>query len=70
VKTIEISKFFGYGVSIISVAVGGIFLLNVYLPHTIPTQLRVMCGIVFLLLGIYRYVATRFKVHQLGRGEG
>jgi hypothetical protein len=44
-----------------------VFLFDIFLPQNLPTQLRVMCGVVFLLMAIYRFVATRYKIREIER---
>jgi hypothetical protein len=66
-KAQMLSKYFGYTVSFVSLCVGTILLSGLFIRFTLPGQLRVMCGIVFLLMGVYRFVATRYKVRE---GEG
>ena len=63
-KSTALSKYIGYSVSIVSLCVGTLFLFGLFVQAAIPTQLRVTCGVVFLLLGIYRYVVTRYKVKE------
>lgn len=62
-----VTRFFGYGVSLVSVVVGVAFVSGQFVPSSIPLQFRVMCGVVFLLLGIYRFVVTRFKARNQER---
>ena len=63
-KAHVLSKYFGYSVSFVSLCVGTILLSGLFVRFTFPGQLRVMCGIVFLLMGVYRFVATRYKFRE------
>jgi hypothetical protein len=65
----SLTKYVGYSVSVVSFCAGIILLTGVFLRPTIPTELRMMCGVVFVLMGVYRYFATRFKMQALGRGD-
>ncbi|HEY6951881.1 MAG TPA: hypothetical protein VI758_05705 [Bacteroidota bacterium] len=63
-KASVVSKYFGYGVSFVSLCVGVIFLFGLFIHPGVPTQFRIMCGVVFLLLGVYRFVATRYRTRE------
>jgi hypothetical protein len=63
-KISVVSKYIGYSVSFVSLCVGTIFLMGVFIQPTLPAQFRIMCGIVFLLLGIYRFVVTLTKIRE------
>ncbi len=63
------TKYLGYSVSCLSLCAGIVFLTGLLLPPAIPGQLRVMCGIVFVLMAIYRFFATRYKTQAQQRGE-
>lgn len=63
------AKYFGYSVSCISFCAGIVFLTGLFIQTTIPTQLRVMFGVVFILMGVYRFFATRYKAQALKRGD-
>ena len=64
-----VSKYLGYSVSFVSLCVGTIFLTGLFLRTTMPDQLRVTGGIVFLLLGVYRFVVTYYKAKEEQRGS-
>ncbi len=64
-----LTRYIGYSVAIVSFSAGLIFVTGVFLPPTIPKQLRIMFGVVFLLMGIYRYFATRYKIKAFERGD-
>lgn len=63
------TKYFGYSVSCVSFCAGIVFLTGLFIRTTIPTQLRVMFGVVFVLMGVYRFFATRYKMQALNRGD-
>ena len=63
-KAALLSKFVGYAVSFVSLCVGAMLVLGLFIQTTVPVQLRIMLGVVFLLLGIYRSVVTYFRVRQ------
>lgn len=69
VKTIPLSRYFGYGVSIVSLIVAAIFIFDISLPRSLPVRLRIMCGVVFLLMSVYRFVVTRYNISQEQRSE-
>jgi hypothetical protein len=60
-NTMSFSKYLGYGVSIVTFLVGAIVISGAFLPSTVPIQFRLMCGIVLVLIGVYRFVVTRSK---------
>jgi hypothetical protein len=63
-KAAVLSKYFGYSVSFVSLCVGAIFVFGLFIQPAVPNQFRIMCGIVFLLLGVYRFVATHYKIRE------
>jgi hypothetical protein len=69
VKPLSVSKILGYGVSFLTLVVGGIVLFGFFLPPTIPEQFRITCGVVLVLMGVYRFVVTRAKVDEAMRGS-
>lgn len=58
-----ISTYLGYSVSAITF-VGGIIVISGFALGNVPSQLRVTFGVVLVLWGIYRFVATRFRMRQ------
>jgi uncharacterized membrane protein YdcZ (DUF606 family) len=68
-KSTALSKYIGYSVSFVSLCVGTVLLFGLFLQPTLPSQLRIMTGIVFLLLGIYRFVATHYKARDEERAN-
>lgn len=45
---------------------GGLFVIfGLFLPESVPKQVRIMFGIVLMLWGIYRCVITYTKSRQL-----
>ena len=67
-KSGTLTRYVGYSVSFVSFCVGLILLTGLFIRANIPTQLRVMVGVVFLLMGVYRFFATRFRLQQEERG--
>ncbi len=63
------TKYIGYSVSCVSFCAGMVFLTGVFIQASIPAQLRIMCGIVFMLLGVYRFFATRYRIQAMERGD-
>lgn len=69
VRSGRLTKYIGYSVSAVSLCAGIVFLTGLFLRAAVPTQLRIMFGIVFILLGVYRYFATRYKVREIERDD-
>ena len=67
IKSGGISIYLGYSISIISLCTGIVLLAGIFIPTTIPSQLRMMVGIVFVLMSMYRFVATRYKIREQQR---
>jgi hypothetical protein len=59
----------GYSVSFLTLVIGGIVLFGFFLPPTIPEQFRITCGVVLVLMGLYRFVVTRAKADEEMRGS-
>jgi hypothetical protein len=53
-------RIFGYAVAVACMAVGGALLTGLYRPAA-PGRLGVAFGAILLLLGINRYLVTRWK---------
>jgi hypothetical protein len=68
-KSIDFSKYLGYLVAFVSLCAGLVFIFGILLPTTMPSQLRLMVGIVFLLMSIYRFVATKYRIREQQRFE-
>ena len=66
-KIIDVGKYLGYVVSAVSFALGLVAVSGYLLPERIPSQFRYTFGVVLMLMGIYRFVATRTRVMQLKR---
>lgn len=58
-KAWEVSKFFAYGVSLITASAGFLVLVGLLVSQSVPPQVRITFGVVLFLLGIYRFVVTR-----------
>ena len=68
-KSIELSKYLGYLVAFVSLSAGVVFLSGLFLPTTMPVQLRLTVGVVFVLMSIYRFVATKYRIREQERLE-
>ena len=68
-KPVELSKYLGYSVAFVSLCAGVVFLTGVFLPTTLPAQLRLTVGAVFVLMSVYRFVATMYRVREQQRME-
>lgn len=62
-KLSKISNYVSYSVSLITFLFGLIVTSGVAFQY-VPKQLRITFGIVLILWGIYRFVATQVKVRQ------
>ncbi len=58
--TFEASKLTAYAIAVVSISVG-VGLLTGLLGYDVPPHFRYTFGVVLLLMGIYRYVVTRFR---------
>lgn len=65
----KISTILAMTVATVMIIAGIAVLAGFFLPPGAPTQLRVMLGIVFLLMGIYRFMMTRLKAKRAQRAE-
>lgn len=63
----KISRILALSVSVIMVTAGIAVLAGVFLPPQAPKSLRFMLGIVFLLMGIYRFLMTRLQSKRMER---
>jgi uncharacterized membrane protein len=62
-KHTNISMYLGYAVSALTF-VFGIILICGFAFLYIPSQLRIMFGVVMILWGVYRFVLTRTRMRQ------
>ncbi len=69
VKPIDVSKYLGYSVALVSLCAGVVFVSGLFLPSAMPVQLRLTVGVVFLLMSIYRFVATKYRIREQQRLE-
>lgn len=60
-RIIDIGKYLGYTVSVITFVFGLVVVSGFLLPERIPAQFRYTFGVVLMLMGIYRFVLTRTK---------
>jgi xanthine/uracil permease len=63
-KFSEITTYLIYGISLIAILFG-VIVLSGFAFQNIPPNLKVTCGIVLILWGIYRFISTRIRVRQL-----
>jgi hypothetical protein len=54
-------RYFGYTASTTLSIVGILIIAGLLIPSYIPSQFRVLLGIVLVLYGIFRFVSLRFK---------
>jgi cytochrome c biogenesis protein CcdA len=62
-KTINISAYLGYTVSLITTVAGGI-IISGFVFEYVPIKMRVAFGVVLILWGVYRFVLTRSKARE------
>jgi len=63
----KISRILALTVSAVMVIAGIAVLAGVFLPPTAPKTLRLTLGIVFLLMGAYRFLMTRLQAQKRER---
>ena len=54
-------RYFGYAASTTISLAGVLIIVGLLIPSYIPSNYRVLLGVVFVLYGIYRFVSLRFK---------
>jgi cytochrome c biogenesis protein CcdA len=64
IRLSDISIYLGYAVSAVVFVFGAVIATGLLIDVRFPPQFRVMFGIVFMLMGIYRFVLTRTKIRQ------
>ena len=57
----DLSRAFAYVIAFITSVCGVIVVAGWFLPDSVPSQLRIMLGVVLILLGIYRFAVTNAK---------
>jgi len=65
----KISKILALTVAAIMVIAGVAVLTGIFLPPATPKPMRLMLGIVFLLMGVYRFMMTRLQAKQAERRD-
>lgn len=65
----KISRIFALTVATLMVTVGALVLAGFFLPPDAPQPLRFTLGIVFLLMGVYRFAMARMQAKQMERGD-
>lgn len=63
----KISLLLAWAVSFVMLGSGIVVLAGWFLPKEAPNYLRVMLGIVFLLMGVYRFLMTRLQAKHAER---
>jgi predicted metal-binding membrane protein len=64
-----VSKFLGYSVSAVTTSLGILVLFGLIVTDSIPTQFRIIFGVVLLLMGVYRFVTTKTRTMQTRRED-
>ena len=67
-KLSDISTYLSYVVSLIAFLFGVVVLSGIAFQYA-PAPLKVTFGIVLMLWGIYRFVATRMRIRQQNNQE-
>ena len=65
----KISRIFALTVATLMVTVGISVLAGFFLPPAAPSALRFTLGIVFLLMGVYRFAMVHMQAKQMERGD-
>jgi len=65
----DLSKAFAYSIAAITSICGVITTAGWFVPNMVPSQLRVMLGVVLILLGIYRFAITNAKIARTQRSR-
>lgn len=65
----KISRIFAFTVATLMVAIGIMVLAGSFLPPAAPPALRYTLGIVFVLMGIYRFSMARLQAKQMERSN-
>ncbi|MBI5645976.1 MAG: hypothetical protein HY962_03515 [Ignavibacteriae bacterium] len=60
---------FGYSLAVITAATAVVIITGFLLPDGVPSQFRIMFGVVLFLLAGYRAVITYFQSRQTDRGS-
>lgn len=65
----KISRIFALAVATLMVTVGIMVLAGSFLPPDATPALRYTLGVVFVLMGIYRFAMVRLQAKQMERGN-
>jgi hypothetical protein len=57
----DIMKYIAYIVASLFIVLGSAILAGYYMRGGVPTQFRIMAGIVLILYGVFRIIITIFK---------
>jgi uncharacterized membrane protein HdeD (DUF308 family) len=65
----KISRILALSVAVVMVTAGIAVLAGFFLPPEAPKSLRLTLGIVFLLMGVYRFLMTRLQAQKMERSD-
>lgn len=65
----KLSRIFAFTVATLMVTIGIMVLAGYFLPPAAPPVLRYSLGIVFVLMGIYRFMMARLQAKQMERNN-
>jgi hypothetical protein len=65
----KFSKILAFSVAGVMVSAGIAVLSGFFLPPNAPQVMRFMLGIVFILMGVYRFLMTRLQSKQEERAD-
>lgn len=54
-------RYFGYAASTMLSLLGVLIIVGLLIPSYVPSNFRVVLGVVLVLYGIFRFVSLRFK---------
>ncbi len=61
----DIMKYLAFVIAAVFIFLGAAFLLGYFISAGVPSQLRIMIGIVLILYGVFRIISTIFKKNQV-----
>ena len=62
----DIMKYIAYAIAALFIILGGAILAGYFINQNMPSEFRIMVGIVLILYGAFRIVTTIFKKNQSG----
>jgi cytochrome c biogenesis protein CcdA len=60
----NLPMYLGYAVSAVTFIAGAAIAFGFLIDVRFPAQFRIMFGVVFMLMGVYRFVLTQAKIRQ------